>query len=106
MSYTDRTLSCAQCGSDFTFSANDQEFHASRGYQEPKRCPDCRAARRSQSGDYGGSYGGGYSDRPRREMFSATCSRCGKEAQVPFVPRNDRPVYCSDCYQPAPRNRW
>ncbi|HZU13607.1 MAG TPA: CxxC-x17-CxxC domain-containing protein [Chloroflexota bacterium] len=105
MTYTDRTLSCAQCGSEFTFSANDQEFHASRGYQEPKRCPDCRAARRAQNGDYGGSYGG-YSDRPRREMFSATCSRCGKEALVPFVPRNDRPVYCSDCYQPAPRNRW
>jgi len=42
---------------------------------------------------------GRYSDRPRREMFAATCSRCGRKAMVPFVPRNDRPVYCSDCFQ-------
>jgi CxxC-x17-CxxC domain-containing protein len=102
MNYADRSLTCVQCGQEFTFSADDQEFHASRGYQDPKRCPTCRAERRASQG---GGYGGGYSDRPRREMYSATCSRCGKEALVPFVPRNDRPVYCSDCYQPAPR-RW
>ena len=105
MNYTDQTLTCANCGNPFTFSADDQAFHASRGYQAPKRCPTCRAERRSQSGG-GGSYGGGgggYSDRPRREMFSATCSRCGREALVPFQPRGDKPVYCSDCYQPAPR---
>lgn len=103
MIYTDRTLSCVQCGNDFTFSADDQEFHAGRGYQDPKRCPACRAERRASQG--GGYAGGGYSDRPQREMFSTVCSRCGKEARVPFTPRNDRPVYCSDCYQPAPR-RW
>ncbi|MGH2443962.1 MAG: CxxC-x17-CxxC domain-containing protein [Chloroflexota bacterium] len=101
MNYTDRILTCVQCNSEFTFNADDQEFHASRGYQDPKRCPTCRAERRNSAGG-GGGFGGGY-DRPRREMFSTTCSRCGKEAQVPFVPRNDRPVYCSDCYQPAPR---
>jgi CxxC-x17-CxxC domain-containing protein len=35
----------------------------------------------------------------RREMFTATCSSCGREARVPFQPRGDKPVYCSDCYQ-------
>lgn len=106
MNYTDRSLTCVECGNDFVFSSDDQEFHASRGYQDPKRCPSCRASRRANSGGgYGSSYGDGYSDRPKREMFSTTCSRCGKEALVPFVPRNDKPVYCSDCYQPAPR-RW
>jgi CxxC-x17-CxxC domain-containing protein len=106
MNYSDRSLTCVQCSSEFNFSADDQEFHASRGYQEPKRCPSCRAERRNSQGGGGGysSGGGGYSDRPQREMHSATCARCGKEALVPFVPRNDRPVYCSDCYQPAPRN--
>jgi CxxC-x17-CxxC domain-containing protein len=102
MNYTDRNLTCVQCGLEFTFSADDQAFHASRGYQDPKRCPSCRAERRSSQG--GGGYSSdGYTDRPRREMFTTTCSRCGREARVPFVPRNDRPVYCSDCYQPAPR---
>lgn len=104
MNYTDRSLTCVQCGAEFNFSADDQAFHASRGYQDPKRCPTCRAERRSTMNGGGGSYGG-YNDRPRREMHSAVCSRCGKEALVPFIPREDRPVYCSDCYQPA-RSRW
>lgn len=95
--YTDRSLTCVECGQDFNFSADDQQYHAERGYQDPKRCPSCRASRRANSG---GGFGGGGYDRPRREMFSATCSRCGKEAQVPFQPRGDRPVYCSDCFQP------
>ena len=110
MNYTDRTLNCVQCGNDFTFTADDQQFHAGRGYQDPKRCPSCRAERRSsQGGGYGSSYGGGGGyDRPQRQMFSATCARCGKEAQVPFEPRGDKPVYCSDCYQPRERytSRW
>lgn len=100
---TDRTLTCAQCGQDFAFSAEDQRYHAERGYQDPKRCPTCRAERRASRGDSGGSYGS--YDRPQRQMHSATCARCGKEALVPFEPRGDKPVYCSDCYQPR-SSRW
>lgn len=108
MTMTDRTLTCVQCGQEFTFSADDQQYHAGRGYQDPKRCPTCRAERRASRGDSGGAYGGssygGY-DRPPRQMFPATCSQCGKDALVPFEPRGDKPVYCSDCYQPR-RPRW
>jgi CxxC-x17-CxxC domain-containing protein len=111
MTYAERTLTCTQCGNGFVFSVEDQEFHAGRGYQDPKRCPSCRAERRaSQGGGYGGgsSYGGGGGggsyDRPQRQMYSATCAQCGKEAMVPFEPRGDKPVYCSDCYKPAPRS--
>ena len=43
--------------------------------------------------------GGAGGDRGRREMFVATCSSCGREARVPFQPRGDKPVYCSDCFQ-------
>lgn len=117
MAYEERTLNCVQCGNDFPFTSDDQEFHAGRGYQDPKRCPTCRAERRNSqgggggfrsSGGFGGGSGGfggggGY-DRAPREMHSATCARCGKEARVPFVPRGDKPVYCSDCYQPAARS--
>ncbi|MBV9578679.1 MAG: zinc-ribbon domain containing protein [Chloroflexi bacterium] len=103
----DVTLTCRDCGQGFTFTSGEQDFYASRGFSEPSRCPDCRAARKSQrdGGSYGGSgsssYGGGYSSggRAQREMFSATCSSCGKEAQVPFQPSGDKPVYCSDCFQ-------
>ena len=38
-------------------------------------------------------------DRPSREYFAVICSRCGNQAQVPFKPRMDRPVYCSDCFR-------
>jgi CxxC-x17-CxxC domain-containing protein len=48
-------------------------------------------------GDSSGGYGGGYSRGPR-EMFTATCSNCGKEASVPFRPTSGKPVYCSDCF--------
>ena len=94
MTYTDRTLTCAECGDPFTFSADDQAYHAEKGYtNEPKRCPSCRQSRRTQR--YGDS--DGY-DRAPREMHTVTCAECGKDATVPFVPRGDRPVYCSDCY--------
>jgi len=103
----DSTLNCRDCGQAFTFTSGEQDFYASRGFSEPSRCPDCRAARKSQrdSGSSydsrGSSYGSGYgsSSRGPREMFSATCSSCGKEAQVPFQPSGDKPVYCSDCFQ-------
>ena len=98
MTYEDRTLTCVECGSEFTFSADDQQFHTERGYQDPKRCPSCRQARR-------GGGGGGYSSR---QMYDATCASCGAAAQVPFLPRQDRPVYCSDCFskQKPSRPRW
>lgn len=53
----------------------------------------------------GGTENGGFADRrPPRQMFDAVCASCGKEAKVPFEPRGDRPVYCSDCFQPQPRS--
>ncbi len=94
MAYEDRNLTCVECDSEFVFSADDQEFHSERGYQEPKRCPSCRQARRG--GGYGGGGGGGYGGP--RQMYDATCASCGQPAQVPFQPRQDRPVYCSDCF--------
>jgi CxxC-x17-CxxC domain-containing protein len=102
MSFTDQTLTCRDCNQPFTFTAGEQEFFASRGLtNSPSRCPSCRAARKQSMGDRsrGGSRGGsGY--REQRSMYTATCASCGNEAQVPFQPREDRPVYCSDCYQP------
>ena len=39
-----------------------------------------------------------YAAHPQREMYTAVCAACGKEARVPFQPREDRPVYCSECF--------
>jgi CxxC-x17-CxxC domain-containing protein len=91
----DATLTCRDCGQAFTFTSGEQDFYAARGFSEPSRCADCRAANRAQR-DGGSSQA--YSRGPR-EMFSATCSTCGQEAQVPFQPSGDKPVYCSTCFE-------
>ena len=105
-SFVDRTLTCSDCNAQFTFTVGEQEFYQSRGFtNEPRRCPECRAARKSARGEggggggYGGGGGGGRGYGGDREMFSAVCAECGREARVPFQPRGDRPVYCSDCFR-------
>jgi CxxC-x17-CxxC domain-containing protein len=104
---SDKTLTCSDCNQQFTFTASEQQFYTDRGFSEPRRCASCRASRKAARGEGGGSYsgggGGGY-DRGPREMFSATCSSCGREAQVPFRPSGDKPVYCSDCFQQQRRS--
>ena len=93
----DKTLTCNDCGKQFTFTASEQEFFANKGFSDPSRCPDCRAARKAARSS-GESYGGG-SRGGDRQMYPAVCAQCGKETEVPFQPRGDRPVYCSDCFQ-------
>jgi CxxC-x17-CxxC domain-containing protein len=103
VSFQDKSLQCSDCGKTFTFSAEDQEFFRSKGYtNEPKRCPECRQARKSErygNSSYGNSYGA------PRQMFPATCAECGKSTEVPFQPRSDKTVYCSDCYRKVRASR-
>jgi CxxC-x17-CxxC domain-containing protein len=127
MCYEDKTIVCVDCGAEFTFSADEQQRFAERGFtNEPKRCKTCRDAKKAQQGGPGGgggsSYGGGgggsrggysgggagggrggYSgggaSSGPRQMFPATCASCGKPTEVPFKPSGSRPVYCRDCFQ-------
>jgi len=100
--FTDKQLTCADCGAGFTFTAGEQERFQQLGFtNEPRRCAPCRAARKASGGGGGGGggyRGGGGGGGGSREMFSVVCSECGKPAQVPFKPRGDRPVFCSDCF--------
>jgi CxxC-x17-CxxC domain-containing protein len=103
VSYVDKLLQCSDCGATFTFSAGEQEFFAAKGYtNEPKRCPSCRQARKVQRNSSSGfsTYG------VRRQMYPAVCAECGKETEVPFEPREGRPVYCSDCYNKVRLSDW
>jgi CxxC-x17-CxxC domain-containing protein len=131
----DKTLTCRDCGTSFTFTEGEQGFYAQKGYSEPTRCPDCRAAKKasraqggyndsysggggysggsyngnySGGGGYSNSYGGGGYSRPERTMTQVVCANCGKDTEVPFVPRGTRPVYCSDCFSQmnTGRNRY
>lgn len=89
MGFTDKKITCVDCGKEFVFSAANQEFHASKGFtNDPKRCEGCRQVMRA-------SRGGGNRER---KMFSAVCAKCNKQTEIPFEPRLDKPVYCSECY--------
>lgn len=97
----DKTLVCRDCGEDFTFTASEQEFYASKGFEnEPGRCPSCRAARKAQS------RGGYSSQRQDRELYDAVCAECGAPTQVPFQPTEGRPVYCRDCFRAQRPSRY
>lgn len=90
MPFSDQNLTCRDCGNQFVWTASEQEFYQQKGFTNaPVRCPACRSAKKAAMGGYGGS----------RQMFDVTCANCGKPAQVPFQPKGDRPVYCSDCFR-------
>jgi CxxC-x17-CxxC domain-containing protein len=104
---------CAACGTEFSFSQEEQEFYESKGFQPPRKCKPCRDAakqNRGGGGGYGGSrggyggggggsYGGSSYGRPQRQMYDAVCASCGINTQVPFQPNGTKPVYCRDCFQ-------
>lgn len=91
MALQDKSLTCRDCEGTFIFTAGEQGFYMEKGLlNEPHRCPTCRAQRRRDRS--GGA---------AREMTSVTCAECGGIATVPFVPRGDKPVYCSICFDAA-----
>ena len=84
--FEDKTLVCKECGQEFVFTAGEQEFYQEKGFtNDPKKCKACRDARKNAG-------------RTERETFTAVCANCGREARVPFRPKEDRAVYCSECY--------
>jgi CxxC-x17-CxxC domain-containing protein len=88
MAFADKSLTCRECGSAFVWTAGEQEFYQQRGLaHEPQRCVDCRKRAKAERVAARAS-----------NMHDVICSNCGKPAQVPFAPRTDRPVYCSECF--------
>ena len=91
MELVDKSISCRDCGQDFLFTVGEQQFFQSKGLEhEPGRCPPCRAMYKRERGMGNG--------QTAREYHDTVCAECGSAARVPFVPRNDRPVYCSSCF--------
>ena len=85
--YEDIVLVCQDCGEDFTFTVGEQKFYEEKGFvNQPKCCRACRTKRKNAG-------------KPEREYFMAVCSECGGEAKLTFQPSNDRPVYCSACFE-------
>ena len=96
---------CGDCG-------NECEIPFEPRNDKPVYCNDCFQDHKPERSErrFGGRSEGGYGrnnrsggrfgrDRPPREMHKATCGDCGNECEIPFEPRNDKPVYCSDCFK-------
>ncbi len=90
--YEDITLVCRDCGEEFVFTVGEQKFYEEKGFlNKPKCCKACRDKKKNAG-------------KPEREYFIATCSECGGEAKLTFQPSNDRPVYCSACFEAMRKN--
>eukprot|EP00585_Thalassiosira_rotula_P025930 CAMPEP_0196244424 /NCGR_PEP_ID=MMETSP0913-20130531/30611_1 /TAXON_ID=49265 /ORGANISM="Thalassiosira rotula, Strain GSO102" /LENGTH=251 /DNA_ID=CAMNT_0041528357 /DNA_START=44 /DNA_END=800 /DNA_ORIENTATION=+ len=79
--FTDETLQCRDCEGDFTFTVEEQEFHASKGFDnKPVRCADCRSAKKQRmNGDddrRGGRGGRGNGGGGR------SCYNCGGDGHI------------------------
>ena len=95
MEFTDRLLICADCGSEFVFTAGEQLFfHDKQFKNDPKRCKACKSKRHGGAARQGpGPAAAGLS----RTETRTHCSECGVETTVPFKPTQGRPVLCRQC---------
>jgi CxxC-x17-CxxC domain-containing protein len=94
--FQDRVLKCIDCGTDFVFTAGEQQFYQEKEFRnEPKRCKACKVKRQSGGSSDRGERGG----PPGRVETSAVCSQCGRDTTVPFRPTQGRPVFCRQCFQ-------
>ena len=83
MTAEEKILRCRECGRDFLFTPEEQDFYTKHGYGSPRRCKDCRrAARLKKAG----------------RVYSGVCAACGKEDRVSFPPARETLVYCGDCW--------
>jgi CxxC-x17-CxxC domain-containing protein len=97
--FEDKLLTCKDCGKDFVFTVREQEFFAEKGFEHaPSRCQDCREARKARMSEAGYKRMDGRTGE-MRQTFEAVCAECGVTTDVPFKPKEDRPVYCQRCYR-------
>jgi CxxC-x17-CxxC domain-containing protein len=98
MTYADQDLICADCGTQFLFTAFEHEFYVRNNFTyEIEQCPACRRARKAPSRPV--------FLRPShvlpavRSMRDAPCMVCGTTIAVSFAPRFGKPIYCAECYE-------
>jgi len=75
----DTQLTCSDCGQDFVFTAADQAFFQERGFSTPKRCKNCRKAKK------GAQEGSGFRSATPAAGTSVVCSACGQRHESEFV---------------------
>lgn len=82
------TRVCGDCDRSFDFTEGERRFYESRGLQfRPNHCRLCREKRKLRERGI--------------EPNVATCTACGQETALPFLPREDKAILCRLCYNAA-----
>lgn len=82
-------LVCRTCASAFMLEEDERILYERMGFERmPERCKVCRGSDKALKAAV----------KPEREMYTAICDACGKETQLPFKPKGDKPVYCKACF--------
>lgn len=88
MEIADKILPCLGCGKSFVFTAGEQAFYRSRGFDNlPTRCAACRDSRKREKVVL------------LKKAFEAVCAACGKPTTVPFRPRDGSRIFCRLCFR-------
>ena len=99
MEFTDRILTCVDCGGEFVFTAGEQLFFQDKQFKnDPKRCKPCKS-RRSHGAAAPAEGAGPAAAGISRTETRTECSECGVVTTVPFKPTQGRPVLCRQCFK-------
>lgn len=99
MEFTDRILTCVDCGGEFVFTAGEQLFFQDKQFKnDPKRCKPCKS-RRAHGGPVPAPGNGPAAAGISRTETRTECSECGVSTTVPFKPTQGRPVLCRQCFK-------
>ena len=94
--YSDRALTCVDCGDEFTWTAGEQGFFHDKGLKnEPKRCKPCKQAKNDRLAAISFAQAAG---AKQRIEVTVMCAQCREQTTVPFYPSQGRPVYCRACF--------
>src|ERR1700722_3063335 len=84
-----KNISCIECRKAFIFSIEEQEFFHGLGLTNtPKRCPHCRILIRMRR-----------EGKLTNTVTQLNCVECGEKTTVPFLPKNERAIYCPACFR-------
>jgi len=106
------TATCGDCGNECKIPfkpKDDRPVYCNECFQNHKPQQRSGGSRFSRGSSYdrnerGSRFSRGSRDDRPREMFTVTCADCGNECKIPFKPREDRPVYCNECFQNHKQN--
>ena len=94
--FSDVSIVCIDCGSDFVWTAGEQAFFRDKNLQNPpKRCKDCKKAKNERIAALARAQISGVKEKIE---VSVKCARCETATTVPFYPSQGRPVYCRSCF--------